>query len=55
MRPVETLLQNTILVLLLRTVLGGRGYRWFEKVKALVSSRTRRRLTTEAIHVGTNS
>ncbi|WP_255603947.1 glycosyltransferase family 2 protein [Oscillochloris sp. ZM17-4] len=55
MRPAETLLQNTILVLLLRTILGARGYRWFEKMKSLFSSRTRKRLTTEAIHVGTNS
>lgn len=53
MRPAETLFQNTILVLILRTILGVRGYRGFEHVKALFSSRTRRRLMTESTHVGT--
>jgi hypothetical protein len=51
-RPAETLFQNTILILSLRTILGIHGFRWFEKAKAIFSSRTRRRLTTESIHVG---
>jgi hypothetical protein len=54
MRPAETLFQNTILILLLRTILGIRGFRLFEKAKSLFSSRTRHRLTTESIHVGSN-
>lgn len=54
MRPAETLFQNTILILILRTILGTHGYRWFEKVKARFSRRTRSRLETENIHIGTS-
>jgi hypothetical protein len=55
MRPAETLFQNIILILILRTILGGHGFRLLERAIAIFSSRTRRRLTTESIHVGSNS
>jgi glycosyltransferase involved in cell wall biosynthesis len=55
MRPTATLFQNMILILILRTILGAGGYRQFEKLMARFSSRTRRRLTTESVHIGTNS
>ncbi|NTV99756.1 MAG: glycosyltransferase [Oscillochloris sp.] len=55
MRPTETLFQNIILILVLRTILGVRGYRTFETVKARISGRTRSRLRNEKSHVNTAS
>lgn len=55
MRPTETLFQNIILILVLRTILGVRGYRTFEMVKARISGRTRSRLRNEKSHVNTAS
>jgi glycosyltransferase involved in cell wall biosynthesis len=55
MRPRETLMQNTVVSLSLRTLLGKQGYRAFERVKAQFSPRTRKRLTAEKLHVGNES
>jgi glycosyltransferase involved in cell wall biosynthesis len=51
-RPIETLFQKMILVLILRTVLGKRGYRIFEQITARFSKQTRTRLEAEILHTG---